>query len=134
MVRLNKHHLHEAQQQKLFTQLSTTLGKLSSDKTGLLLSELLGTEERIMLAKRLAALILLTENKSMYKTAKLLKLSPATTQKIKRQLEEGQYDQTISILGKNKKDYFVILETLDSILHLGGILPHYNGIDRYKHL
>ena len=69
-----------------------------------------------------------------FETAKLLKLSPATTQKIKRQLEEGQNDQTILILGKNKKDYFVILETLDSILHLGGILPHYNGIDRYKHL
>ncbi len=44
------------------------------------------------------------------------------------------YKETIILLQKNKRDYLAILDTIDSILHLGGILPHRVGLDRYKNL
>ncbi len=134
MVRLNKNLLSEGQLEKLFKQLNTTLGALSTTDTNLMLSELLGKEERIMLAKRLAAIILILEGNSLYKTAAVLKLSPATAKTIKYKIDTGEFNNLIHFLGKNKVEYFSILETLDSILHLGGILPHYNGLDRYKGL
>ena len=134
MVRLNKNRLSQKQFGKLFEQLNHTLGVLSEKETGYFLSELLGQEERIMLAKRLAIIILLLEGRSLYRISNDLKISSATADKIRDKLENNEYDHLITSLGKNKKEYFSILETLDSILHLGGALPHYNGLDRYKHL
>lgn len=117
----------------MFDQLYKTIGALDKNKADGFLSELLGNEEKIMLAKRLATIVLLTENFSLYKTALILKISSATAEKINRKLERGDYDEILKILGKSNKSYFEFLNTLDSILHLGGILPHYNGLDRYKY-
>ncbi len=134
MVRLNKNKLSPQQLEGLFQQFNKTLGRLSDQKTGDFISELLGKEERIMLAKRLAIIILLLENKSLYQIGNILKISPTTAEKIKYKLDAGEFQHIVTFLGKDKKEYFSILETLDSILHLGGILPHYNGLDRYKGL
>ena len=131
MVRLNKTQLTTDQFDALFTQLNEALGNLSTSNTNVFLSELLGKEERMMLAKRLAIIILLVEGKSLYKISDILKVSPTTAEKLKWKLEKGEFNHILIIMGKNKKEYFSILETLDSILHLGGILPHYNGIERY---
>lgn len=132
MVRVNKNQLSKKQLETLFSQLSQTFGKLNNQETNLVLSELLGPEEKLMLAKRLAILVLLLEGKTLYKISILLKVSPTTAEKMKRRLETGKFNELVKVLGKDKKDYFKILTTLDSILHLGGILPHYNGINRYK--
>ena len=132
MVRVNRHQLSDQNLDQLHLQLARTLSRLDNIKTGIFLNELLGPEERLTFAKRLASVILLLEDFSQYKTAKLLKLSPSTVEKVARKIAAGQYDGLIKILGKDKKEYFTILESLDSILHLGGLLPHYNGLDRYR--
>lgn len=134
MVRLNKTQLTHTQLTALYKQLDNALGKISSKETTNFLSELLGYEERIMLAKRLAVIVLLVEGKSLYQISELLKVSSATGDTIKRKLIRGDYNHILKILGKSKKDYFAILKVLDEILHLGGILPHYNGLDRYKYI
>lgn len=134
MVRLNKTGLSQKQLDVLFAQLNQTLGRLEPKQTSAFLSELLGSEERIMLAKRLAIIILLLEGKSLYNISHTLKVSPTTAEKVKFKLDSGHYKQILKTLGKNKTDYFAILEAIDDILHLGGILPHYNGLDRYRHL
>jgi len=134
MVRLNKNRLPPDQQNHLLAQFSTTLSQLPSGKTSILITELLGEEELIMVAKRLAILILLLENKSLYEIGNVLKVSSATASNMKSKLQRGDFTETIHTLGKTKKNYLQLLEALDSILHLGGILPHYNGLDRYKHL
>jgi len=132
MVRLNKTKLTDKQLSMLFEQFSKILSKSNKQKTGQLFVCLLGKEEHIMLAKRLAIIILLLEGKSLYYISENLKVSPATAMKINRQLDNSEFNEIIDLLGKNKKNYFVVLEALDQILHLGGILPHYNGLDRYK--
>jgi uncharacterized protein YerC len=134
MVRVNKNLLPAKDLNKLYRQFDVTLAKLDTHAASAFMSELLGPEERITIAKRLAAVVLLVEGYSEYKTAKLLKLSPTTTEKIATKVKLGKYQGLLKILGKSKKDYFKFLETLDNILHLGGILPHYNGLDRYRGL
>lgn len=132
MVRINKSQLSEEQLAALFNQLSGTFGKLNANETELILSELLGPEEKIMLAKRLAIILLILEGNSLYKISKILRVSPTTAEKMKTGLDTGKFDELVKVLGKNEKDYFKILNALDNILHLGGILPHYNGIKRRK--
>ena len=132
MVRLNKNELEAEQLEALSAQLYKSVGKLNMTNSRDFIRELLGYEERVMLAKRLAAIVLLLEGNSPYKVASLLKLSESTVATYAKRIEEGLYDDLIRILGKSKKDYFAFLDVLDSILHLGGILPHYNGLDRYR--
>ncbi len=132
MVHLNQNNLSKKQLDDLFTQLSSTIAPADQQRAGCILTELLGIEERIMIAKRLAAVGLLAEGASQYKIGNLLKLSQSTIAHINEKLESGQYNVTLKNVSKTKKDYFTFLNTLDNILHLGGILPHYNGLDRYR--
>ncbi len=134
MARLNKNPLPPEQLTKLLDQFDNTLGRIPVAETGPFFSELLGHEERIMLAKRLAIIILLLEEYSLYKISNLLKVSSGTAENIKRRLNKGEYDHIVRVLGKDKNNYFQILEAIDTVLHLGGMLPHYNGIERYKFL
>ncbi len=134
MVRINRNELSKKDLDALLHQFDTLLGKLDKNKTKIFLSELLGREERVMLAKRLATVVLLAEGCSEYRVSRILKLSPTTTGKIANLIACGSYAGTLSILKKNKKSYVSILETIDSILHLGGFLPHRVGLDRYRGL
>jgi len=132
MVRLNRTKLTKGQLDALFTQMSSAIGKLSKNEIGYFLSELLGEEERVMLAKRLAIIILLQEGNTLYSIAQILKVSPTTAEKIKYKLDKGEYSHVVSALHRSKREYLVILDTLDSILHLGGLLPHRCGLERYR--
>ncbi len=132
MVRLNKNLLSTNQLEELFIQFTHVAHTKSALETGLILQEVLGKEERVMVAKRIAIIVLIAEGRSLYNIANVLKVSPATAEKIKKNLDSGSYDSILKKLGKSKKSYFEILNTIDSILHLGGILPHYNGLERYK--
>lgn len=132
MVHLNKNKLTKSQEDQLFTQLGSFLGKLDKPSTQTCLKELLGKEERMMLAKRLATIILLLEAYSEYKISRILKLSPSTVNKVSENLKLGNYNSILQALGKSKVNYALILETIDSILHLGGILPHRSGLERYR--
>jgi len=134
MVRINRNELSKKDLDALLQQFDTLLGKLDKTATNVFLNEILGREERVMFAKRLATIILLHEGYSEYKVSRVLKLSPTTTGKVASAIERGAYTGTITILRKNKKNYLSILKTIDSILHLGGILPHRTGLDRYRNL
>ncbi|MDC1205523.1 hypothetical protein N8083_01605 [Candidatus Pacebacteria bacterium] len=134
MVRLNKTPLTTEQIDKLFFQLAKVLSPRQEIRVTAVLNEILGREERIMIAKRLATIVLLSENLSSYKISRILKLSESTVATISKNLIRGEYKTILQTLGKNKKNYFAVLETIDNILHLGGVLPHYNGLDRDRGL
>lgn len=132
MVRLNKCALEPNQINDLLSELAKVLSPKQSARAYAICSEILGKEEQIMVAKRLAAIVLLLEDFSCYKISRTLKLSESTVSQISHKLTEGEYETIVQSLGKSKTDYFAILNAIDSVLHLGGILPHYNGIDRYR--
>jgi Trp operon repressor len=125
MVRLNRNELEKSQLDKLLGELSKTVSHLPSGNTDVFLSELLGNEERIMIAKRLAIVVLLLEKYSLYEIANILKVSPMTARSLKQKLNRGELDSVVKEISKNKKTYLSLLNTLDSVFHLGGILPHY---------
>lgn len=127
MVRLNKNLLSNTQLDDLFSQFSKLLNNKDQSRADDILREILGPEERIMIAKRLAIIILIVEGQSLYLISKNLKISTATAQRIKFNVENGRYQNILLRLGKSKKDYFAILDAIDSILHLGGLLPHYGN-------
>ena len=87
-----------------------------------------------MIAKRFAIIIMLTESYSGYQISKKLKVSSATVESTRAKLDNGAYDHILTQLCANKKDYLKFWEVLDNALHLGGVMPHYNGLDRYKHI
>lgn len=130
MVRLNKNTLTEKQLNNLFKQFVTIVAPKQPTESTRILKEILGSEEQIMIAKRIAIIVLLLEGKSLYAISNMLKISPSTAEKVQNNLANDCYEAIIQRLHHSKKDYFAILNTIDSILHLGGILPHYNGPDR----
>ncbi len=132
MVRLNKNKLSNEHLEKLFSQLSSLLGKQNKSGIENFLSDLLGAEERIMLAKRLGIIVLLHEGQSLYKISNTLKVSTATAENIQKKLQSGAYKHILDMLTTNKKSYGAILQTLESILTVGGIMPSRAGLDRYK--
>ena len=134
MARIAKQPLPHIQLESLFTQLHEILGKSSTTQIESFMYEFLGREERIMLAKRLAIIVMLTHGSSLYKVAQTLSISSATAGKIQDRIEQGHYSHLIPLLKKNKKQYLSILKTLDSLLHLGGFLPHYTGMERYRNI
>lgn len=125
MVRLNKNLLTDQQLDNLFSQFAKLLNKKDHAEADDILREILGPEERIMIAKRLAIVVLLLEEQSLYSISRNLKISTATAGRIKLEIDNGRYQNILDKLGKSKVDYFAILDAIDSILHLGGILPHY---------
>ena len=133
VVRINKNNLDPEDLEKLFYQCSYILSPKEACHTQLVLQEILGFEERLTIAKRIATIVLLAENMSRYKISVHLKLSQSTVASTANKLNNGEYFIILSTLGKNKTDYYKRLKTLDSSLHRGGILPHYNGLDRYKY-
>jgi uncharacterized protein YerC len=102
MARIAKKQLSQAHLDTLFIQLHTVLSNSSPKQVGSFLHELLGREERIMLAKRLAVIVMLSHGNSLYKTAQTLQVSTATAGKMQERLQRNDYTQLLTLLKKIK--------------------------------
>lgn len=119
MTHVSKHTLSDHHLNQLFTQLGDALAKLDRQSSRHFLDELLGPEEKVMLAKRLAAIAMCIEGNSPYRIGQLLLMSPSTTERIKLKYEIGAYDHIERLLTRNKKDYERFWQTLEVILRAG---------------
>jgi uncharacterized protein YciW len=134
MVRINKNELPRAKVKQLLKQLDHMISLSTPEKVSDLLQSLLGPEERLMLAKRLAVLVMIKEGYSHYRIAHALKLSPSTVQNIKDRQNANTLNKTTETLAQHAEIYNDLVEIIDSLLHVGGIMPHRTGLDRYRHL
>jgi uncharacterized protein YerC len=125
MVRLNKNSLNNQQLEKLVQQLNVTFGKSNEAQVDQLITGLLGYEERIMIAKRLGVILLLQQDYNPYTVSKILNMSPSTIGRIQTELRSGNYEPALKVIKKDHESYQAILQTIDSILSVGGIMPHY---------
>lgn len=132
MVRINKHELSPNELEGLFKQLSTLLSHSSDRNVHLLLEQLLGPEEKIMLAKRLAVIVMLNQKRSYNQIADTLHISPTTAGNISARLSKKQVKKIMAVLKKDDTSYVGILDILGSILSVGGIMPSRTGLDRYR--
>jgi hypothetical protein len=118
MTHISKDRLKPAHIRKLFSQLARYLKRSQSD-TEAVLSELLGEEEQIMLAKRFAAIMMLAEGNSLYRTGQLLDMSPSTVERLRDKMRAGAYDSLVTRLQHNKKAYQDFWKTLEVVLRAG---------------
>ena len=85
-----------------------------------------------MYAKRFAAIVMIHEGYSLYRIGRTLKLSPATAKTIKFRYDNDRYKHIVATLKGNKPNYLAIIELIDSILTVGGIMPRYGKSHMYK--
>lgn len=125
VVRLNRHKLSNTQIDQLFTQLSSLLSHSSEQNVHLLFDKLLGPEEKIMLAKRLAIIVMLEQGYSYNQIADALHISPSTAANLSDRLYDGDVKKIIALIEKEPSIFANIATVLDSILTAGGIMPYY---------
>ncbi len=119
MTNVSKRKLPQKEFEKLILQLCKTVAQWKRKDLEVFFNELLGTEEKIMLTKRLAAVVMYIENNSPYRVAQLLKMSPSTAEAIHRDFENGRYDGIRNRLVKQREDYKRFWETLEIVLRAG---------------
>lgn len=68
------------------------------------INEILTKTEKEMLGKRLAAISLMSQGLSVYKTSKKIKLGQPTVNKIKIRLEKNYYKNTLNVCRTARKD------------------------------
>jgi uncharacterized protein YerC len=131
MTHVSKHKLQPAHLQQLFVQFSKI--STSVDKTNALefFDDLLGHEEKVMLAKRLAVIAMCIEGNSPYRISQLLYMSPSTTERIKLNYQIGKYRHIEKLLTKRKTDYREFWRILEVVLQAG--MPP-RGRGRWKSL
>ena len=107
--------------EKLFTKLIAILGKAKEKQhLDLVINELFTPIEKIMLAKRLAIILMLANNTPQHRIVDILKVSPSTVSKMSLKIEVGKYAIILKISKKEKTD---IEKIVWQILTVGGIMP-----------
>lgn len=119
MTRISKQKLDPKQLQSLFEQMDAILISLSPKNASAFLGELLGHEERIMLAKRFAAIVMCTEGQSAYRIAKTLNVSFSTAERIRDDYRNKKYTGIESILKQNSQSVDEFFRTLEIIVCAG---------------
>lgn len=127
MTNISKKSLSKEKEEGLFKQLAKVFTHQNDQIVEGVLSELLGYEERIMIAKRFAAILLIHHKQSPYFIAHTLALSPTTVGTLLDRYERGEFSHLVTLYKKPTPALFEIFETIDSMLHLGGLLPRYKA-------
>jgi Trp operon repressor len=107
--------------EKLFKKLLAVL-KQAQNKNyfSLVINELFTKTEKIMLAKRLAIILMLDNNIPQHRITEILNVSPTTVAKTSLGIELGKYT---AILKVSKREKIDIEKIVWNILTLGGIAP-----------
>ncbi|MEX2029052.1 MAG: Trp family transcriptional regulator [Candidatus Paceibacterota bacterium] len=104
MPHVSKRYLKKESFRILMRQFTNALEEADSRaRVGKMLDELLTKTEKIMLAKRIALIYLLSKDTPFEKIEKLLHLSPVTISKFSLKVEGGKYKQTIMIANHRGK-------------------------------
>jgi uncharacterized protein YerC len=131
MTRVSKRALDTAVIDELFCQLARVIGRAHGKRMELLLHALFTPAEHIMFTKRLAVIVLLHEEVSMYKIVRMLHMSLSTVSSMKERYEAGEYKAVTSTLGMSKREREQFWKTVGLILRGG--MPS-RGRDRWEWL
>ena len=107
--------------EKLFDKLVVVFEQAKNIKSlQSLVDEILTPTEKIMLAKRLAIILMLSGSTPQHKIADVLKVSHTTVVKMSLGIEIGKFNSILTISKKEKLD---IERLIWNILTVGGIMP-----------
>ncbi len=129
MPHVSKKHLRLKQLENLQAELLNSFERsFDKNKGRQVWGEFFSRTERIMFAKRLAVIAMLSKGISVHMIAEALGMSSSTTQRMSSQFEKGRYFYIIKeALGK--KD---VWDIINDILTVGGIMPPKVGGKRWR--
>lgn len=128
MTNISKKALKKKDADALFVQFASIISKLNTDSSQTFLQNVLTKSERIMLMKRIAAILMLSKGYSTYKVWTLLNISSSTAKHYAAQYEQGAYSAFLTSLNKPRSSLLKEVEQLlDNI-----IAPM--GKDRWRYL
>ena|SRR3989344_5932213 len=129
MPHISKRNLDKEYLDKLNKELVRSFERSFKElKTRSMFYEFFTYTEKIMFAKRLTVIAMLSQDVSTYAIAEALGMSPSTISRMSVKYENGKYTSIIKhALGK--KD---IWEIIENILTIGGIMPPRVGYHRWK--
>ena len=119
MVNVSKNILDSRLQKALYEQLSElVIANRTKKDAARMLFELLSPTERLMLAKRLAVIGMLTQEYSTYTIANTLKVSVATVLRVQRDIEKKSLEHIVKIF-RRKTGRARLLSTVELLVTLG---------------
>jgi len=128
MPHISSKQLDEKLLEKLLNQFFSTIQKSSDNRTLKYVgSELFTHTEKIMFAKRLAAILLIDKGLPQHVVASELQMSISTITKISLKIEKGGYRSIRNTSGKFRGD---ILDQIEKLLLMG--MPPRVGRGRWK--
>ena len=119
MARTSSRKLTPEHTKKLYRQYTKVVAQLNHSGISEFFDELLGEEEKEMLAKRFAAIVMLLEHNSTYRTAQLLHMSPSTVERLRKKLDNDEYTYIEQYFKKHKEAYEAFWKTLETVLRAG---------------
>ena len=133
MPHISKKKLDEKILSQLEKHMLSILRDSGSKERVLVFQELLTKTERIMLAKRIAMLLLLKKKMSLYRISELLGVSPSTVSRFENAVSRGKYKQTVKWVWKNSEEGAMdaFLESLASLAFTGRKQSFKKFIDEY---
>ena len=121
MPHVSSKKLNKDFSEKLFRDLIDIFGKAQDKKLlSAVLGELFTSTEKIMVAKRVAIVLMLASKTPQHRVVEILKVSPTTVAKASLGIEIGKYK---TILQVSKKEKINLEKIVWNILTAGGIMP-----------
>ena len=130
MPHISRKHLEVKEFERIYEELIQIFGSASEYKSKQIFYEFFTKTERVMFAKRLAVIALLSKDFSTYEIATKLAMSPATVDRMSLKFERGDYDGLVMLIKKLK-----FLDELELfLLTTGGLMPPIIGHRRVYQL
>ncbi|MFA6397227.1 MAG: hypothetical protein WDK96_00045 [Candidatus Paceibacterota bacterium] len=125
MPHISKNKISSKLYEKIFLKLISILEKAGNKNyLNLVIRELFTKTEKIMLAKRLAIILMISDNIPQHRVVEILKVSPSTVAKISLQVDVGKHKRLLEISKIEKIDLEKIVW---KILTFNGVMPPKTG-------
>jgi uncharacterized protein YerC len=131
MVHISKRPLKKELVSKLFNQLAKLIAKSTNRSSAAFLKDLLTEAEQLMLAKRLAVILMMHEGYSPHRVCTILKMSSSTVFGMHDRYNDGDYNGVLALVGKSKTEREALWRAIERILRAG--MPS-TGKDRWQSL
>ena len=114
MPHISSKKLSDKHFEMLYEQLVGLVSQSGKSVTWSMLNQFLTRTEKIMFAKRLAVISMLSKGLSSYDISNTLHMSPATVARMSLKYEENKYNQIIKMLMRNKAS--TVVDVIEAIL------------------
>lgn len=130
MPHVSKRRLKKKTYQQINRRLIETFENAYDNKSFMkIFHELFTYTEKVMLAKRLAIIFLLSQEIPQHRIVDMLHVSPSTVARMSLCLETGKYDSIVKITAKKKGE---LVKFVEFLLSAGETMPPIAGRGRWK--